>query len=430
MTFSKRWLLALLLFTLAVTLAWLLATDNHAIWPVRNALQYQLVSWWWTHVSQPRLGAPGTLRGVVRNKAGEPVAGAWVLLSRPDGNTYKGQSDETGQFLIADIPGDTYRPVAGAPGYESVVVGEGWQQVQIEANQATSVEVVLSPELPQLVSPGTEFRLEPATELSCSKPLPGAGVRRTVHFQSAGQANQQTLYYTPVDTPPKPLPILLAIYPGPADSWECVSLPLAAAGYAVIAVGPAYTFDLESDLDELERVLAFAQAGEFPGADGNQVGLLGGSYSSLHVQRLLQRGQAIKAALLLGPPTDLFDMRRRLEDGTFVPPFGLDQAFYALGFPSQEPLRYWRYSGAYHVRSDFPPLAILHSRTDQVVPFQQSELLVAQLAEAGVPYNVYFFEGGGHYLLAEDGDAREMYEITLDFFAKHLPSTSYLGINQ
>jgi dipeptidyl aminopeptidase/acylaminoacyl peptidase len=140
------------------------------------------------------------------------------------------------------------------------------------------------------------------------------------------------------------------------------------------------------------------------------------------VQRLLQRGQEVKAALLLGPPTDLFDMRRRLENGTYIPPFDLDQALIALGLPSREPLRYWRYSGAYHVRSDFPPLAILHSRSDEVVPYQQSELLAANLAQVGATYEVHFFDGASHYLLAEDADADtlKIYRITLDFLAKHL----------
>lgn len=420
------------MLVLALGLTWLLATDSVLVWPVRNALQYRLVTWWWQVAGPPVGGNPGTLSGTVRNAQGQPIAAAWVLLAWPDGTTYKEQSDSDGKFRIKDIPADSYRPVAGAAGYDSIQVGGGWGQVEIKAGQETVVEVVLPAMHPEPISPGTDFALGDPLPLSCPKPLPSQGVRRSVHFQSEGEANQLTLYYTPVETPPEPLPTLLAIYPGPADSWECVSVPLAEAGYAVVAVGPAYTFDLETDLDELERLLAFMRAGEFPGADGRQIGLIGGSYSSLHVQRLLQRGQMISAALLLGPPTDLFEMRRLLENGSFVPPFGLDQAFYALGFPSREPLRYWRYSGAYHVRPDFPPIAILHSRTDEVVPYQQGELLAQQLAEAGVPHEIQLFEGGGHYLLAEDGDddARLMYELTLDFLAKHLQFTPGGGAAQ
>jgi hypothetical protein len=48
----------------------------------------------------------------------------------------------------------------------------------------------------------------------------------------------------------------------------------------------------------------------------------------------------LQAVVLLGPPVDLFDMRHRQEDGTFIPPFGLDQALVALGLPDRAPLRY------------------------------------------------------------------------------------------
>ncbi|NJN94994.1 MAG: hypothetical protein HC875_13260 [Anaerolineales bacterium] len=70
---------------------------------------------------------------------------------------------------------------------------------------------------------------------------------------------------------------------------------------------------------------------------------------------MLQRSPHYEAALLLGPPTDLFDMRRRLEERSYIPPFDLDQVLVALGLPDREPLRYWRYSGAYHILPDFPP---------------------------------------------------------------------------
>ena len=190
----------------------------------------------------------------------------------------------------------------------------------------------------------------------------------------------------------------------------------------MVATGPAYSLDLEADIDELERVISFIRAGQFPGSDGSRLALLGGSYSSLHVQRLLQRSPKYEAALLLGPPTDLFDMRRRLEERTFIPPFGLDQIMIALGLPDRVPMRYWRYSGAYHLRPDLPPLVIIHSRTDAVVPFQQSELLSANLTKLGIPHETHFFEGASHYLLAEgsDADTLEIYRITLEFLAEHL----------
>jgi dipeptidyl aminopeptidase/acylaminoacyl peptidase len=152
---------------------------------------------------------------------------------------------------------------------------------------------------------------------------------------------------------------------------------------------------------------------------------LGGSYSALHVLRILEReggASGLRAALLLGSPADLFDMRRRYEDGTFIPPFGLDQALVALGLPDRAPLRYWRYSGAYHVRPDFPPVLLLHSRDDPVVPYQQSEQLAAALAAAGVPHDLHVFATAGHYLLSEGGEAEAIYRLSLDFLESRLRS--------
>jgi dipeptidyl aminopeptidase/acylaminoacyl peptidase len=124
--------------------------------------------------------------------------------------------------------------------------------------------------------------------------------------------------------------------------------------------------------------------------------------------------------VLLGPPTDLFDMRRRFEAGTFLPPFGLDRVLVALGFPSEEPLRYWQYSAAYHVRPDMPPTVIFHSRTDEVVPYQQSELLAEVLEEEGVEHELYVFDGASHYLLEGSDEALEIYRVTLEFLERHL----------
>jgi len=354
---------------------------------------------------------------------GNAIEGAWILVAQPDGTTHSTRSNADGQYLIEHIPPGTYRPVAAAPDYESVQFGGFLKRITIRSGTILNADVTLPAETPRMVSPGQDFWLDDPQELTCTQPIKSSGIRRQIHFQSGGQPNQPSFYYTPITaTATSQLPTLLIIYPGPADSWECASLPLTAAGYVVLATGPAYSFDLEADIDEQVRILDFAREHKFPGSDGSNIAILGGSYSSLHVQRLLQRGQNVKAAVLLGPPTDLFDMRRRLENGTYVPPFGLDQALIAMGLPNQEPLHYWLYSGAYHVRNDFPPLAILHSRSDEVVPYQQSQLLAANLDRVGASYEIHFFDGASHYLLAEDSDedTLRIYEITLNFLAQQL----------
>jgi dipeptidyl aminopeptidase/acylaminoacyl peptidase len=415
--FTIYWILGLgLLLALGV---WFVTTNNANIWPIRNTVQYHMLRWWWGIAGQHAPGGSGTLTGTVQNSQGEPIWGAWVLVSSWDGTTFSDYSGKNGRYTINNIPAGKVEPVAGAPGHQNAILRDGWRYLQVSANQTTTANVTLPFQMPQPVVPGQNLTLTDSLIFTCTTPLTTTAARQEVTFDSGGQLNQPTFYYTPVTaTLTSRLPVLLVVYPGPADTWECVSIPLAAAGYAVIAAGPAYTFELENDIDELQRLVTFARNNQFPGANGNIIVPLGGSYSSIHVQRLLQRDQDFTAAVLFGPPTDLFDMRRRLENGTYIPPFGLDKALIALGLPSREPLRYWQYSGAYHVRPNFPPMIVFHSRSDDVVPYQQGELLANNLELAGVPHEAHFFDGTGHYLF--DQDSLQLYKITLDFLSRHL----------
>jgi dipeptidyl aminopeptidase/acylaminoacyl peptidase len=422
LTSFKRWLFIGFVLIGAAGLVWLMTTRHPAVWAIRNTIQYYSFTWGWEVTGQVRSTATGSLEGMIFTSAGEPITGAWVIVAEWDGTTQIDRSDDDGHYQIDRIPAGSYRPVVAVPGYESQQLGGSWG-VLIEADSTTTLDARLSNLFLPPLSPGTDFFLAAPRELTCHNPIEAGAIERQVHFKSAGVPNQATFYYTPMTAnTTADLPTLLAIYPGPAESWSCVSLILAQAGYAVVAAGPAYTFDFEATLDELQRLLQFVREQRFPGSDRTQLGLLGGSYSGIHVQRLLQRGETVKAALLLGPPTDLFDLRRRQEEGSLIPPFGLDRAFIALGFPNRNPLLYLQYSGAYHVRADFPPLALLHSRGDDVVPYQQSELLAANLELVGAPYELYYFEQGGHYLLAETADADTMaiYEASLNFLARHL----------
>jgi pimeloyl-ACP methyl ester carboxylesterase len=423
MKIRKHWLAAGVLVGVMLALFWLATTNHISIWPYRNTFQYYALTWWWQQVGYPQPGEPGTLQGVVRNEQGQPIAGAWVLASRWNGTAYSARSQSDGSYIITGIPAGQYRPVAGAIGYQNTLLTDRWGWLTVNPANATPVDVTLPVEAAPVVTPGANLSLgEPATA-TCPGPIQANARRQTIRFESGGKPNQPAFYYTPLTTTETSRwPTLLADYPGPVDTWECASLPLAASGYAVVAVGPAYSLDLEPDIDELARFVQFIRAGQFPGSDGAKLAVLGGSYSGLHVQRLLQRDPNFQAAVLLGPPADLFDMRQRLEDKTFIPPFGLDQAMIALGLPDREPLRYWKYSGAYHIRPDLPPLLVMHSRTDAVVPYQQSELFAQNLMKVGLKPEVYFFEGASHYLLAEGGDkdTLEIYRLTLEFLARYL----------
>jgi dipeptidyl aminopeptidase/acylaminoacyl peptidase len=67
-------------------------------------------------------------------------------------------------------------------------------------------------------------------------------------------------------------------------------------------------------------------------------------------------------------------------------------------------------------------MLLMHSRNDEIVPFQQSEQLAADLARLGVPHEAHFFNGLSHYLLADQPSAEltTLYDLTLAFLRRTL----------
>jgi acetyl esterase/lipase len=407
---------------LLVTLLFLITSDNSTIWPVRNTLLYHATRWWETHVGPSQPAGVGALHGCIHGAGAQPLATAAVLVAERDGALHEARADANGCYEIGGLPAGYYVPIVSAPGYDPAAIRHWGLPTRIGAGDKAQLDATLVPISLPAVRPGLMLQISAPVTLTWALPQPSLAVRRQLSYDSGGQPNQLTYLYTPVAAGDTPLPMLLAVYPGAADTWEGVSIPLAAAGYAVVAVGPAYALDLEADIAELQRLVGFARAGALPGADGARMALLGGSYSSLHVQALLERDSGFRGVVLLGGISDIFDMRRRFEQGSFVPPFGLGQALIALGTPDISPERPWRYSSRFHLRRGLPPTLLMHSRNDEIVPFQQSEQLAADLTRLSVPHEAYFFDGLSHYLLADQPSAEltELYDLTRAFLRRTL----------
>jgi hypothetical protein len=419
---TRRAWLTLISLLLLFLLLFLAISDNAAIWPVRNTLLYHATRWWETNIGSGRPDGVGALRGCVHGVGAQPLANADVVVAERDGVVHQAHADAGGCYAIDGLPAGRYVPIISAPGYAAAAIRSWGLPARIGVGSNTQLDATLLPLSLPAVRPGRLLQVSAPVTLTWALPQPGVAVRRQLSYDSGGHPNQLTYLYTPVNAGTAPLPTLLAVYPGAADTWEGVSIPLAAAGYAVIAVGPAYALDLEDDIAELQRLAAFARAGALPGVDGARMALLGGSYSSLHVQALIERDAGFRGVVLLGGISDIFDMRRRFEDGSFIPPFGLDQALIALGTPDISPERHWRYSSRFHLRPGLPPMLLMHSRNDQIVPFQQSEQLSADLTRLGVPNEAHFFDGLSHYLLADRPSAEltELYNLTLAFLRRML----------
>ena len=409
-----RWLLILI----GAVVLWGAVTENSHIWPIRNTLEYRLSRTWWNWAGEPSVSPVGAVAGQVATPAGDGIAEATVVLSEWDGRVHTARTDARGQYRIDGAPVGFYRLAAVAPGYAPVQTGGILRGVTVRPGQSTGASFCLKPNektiLPALTKPDL---LDPQT-LVCQSPVPGEARRETLQFVEPG-FNELIFLYRPTERTEQALPVLVTVYPGPVDTWECVSIGLAQAGYAVVALGPAYGLDLTRDVDLLERLVALIRRGDVAGTDPARVAALGGSYSAWLLELLMLRDPGLDAVVLLGPPTDMFDFRRRYEREGFVPPFGLDRALVALGLPSREPLRYLKHSMVYQVRPGLPATILFHSYQDEIVPYQQSGLLADSLARQGVEAELHLFDGASHYLL-EDGEASmAIYRKTLDFLRRH-----------
>src|SRR5207247_9374232 len=97
----RRLAVVVLAALLLAALAWLATTDDERIWPVRNTAEYRVLRWWWAHAGLGQSGAPGTLRGTVRDAQGRTLPGARVLVARWDGTAYSAVTGTDGRYAIA-----------------------------------------------------------------------------------------------------------------------------------------------------------------------------------------------------------------------------------------------------------------------------------------------------------------------------------------
>ena len=70
----------------------------------------------------------------------------------------------------------------------------------------------------------------------------------------------------------------------------------------------------------------------------------------------------------------------------------------------------------YHVTEDDAPTLLLHGDADQLVPLQQSQLMVAKFKEVGVDHKLFLKEGGDHGWEPTAAESR----MIADWFDKYL----------
>jgi dipeptidyl aminopeptidase/acylaminoacyl peptidase len=77
-----------------------------------------------------------------------------------------------------------------------------------------------------------------------------------------------------------------------------------------------------------------------------------------------------------------------------------------------------------HVTPDDPPFLLIHGDRDELVPYEQSQLMYERLVQRKVPAQLVIVKNASHSFVAPDQDTTptvaEVNQIILDFLAKYL----------
>ncbi len=398
----------------------------------RNLLLYRAQHAAGTRLPHPTARGDGKIAGFVTEEDGRPIAGAIVMVSAADGTAYRASTNAEGEYLLTNVPPGLSTPMAAKNGYRDAFPANRAHQFLAWRVAAThlhggetvrNVRFVLHPTTAQPPPLPTDLTLGPVETRASDLPTHVESRTRTVAFTRGGKALADLAVYEPMEGS-GPLPVLLAIYPGTPASWDRVSVPLAAQGYIVLALFPARGLDLEADMDDTAAFVALARAGRIsPRADMTRLGILGGSFTSLHVYRWLEREGGVRGAVILGGIADLFVYRLDWERGALdLPPEvgDIDTALAALGTPDHRPEQYLRYSAAFHP-DRLPPLLLAHGAKDRIVPTHQTTDFASVLAARGKRAETHYYPNMEHYFAdASDADTQNLYAATVAFFAREV----------
>jgi len=267
----------------------------------------------------------------------------------------------------------------------------------------------------------------------------GVQVDRDLVYAQVGQRELLLDLYRPKQ-PSAPLPVVLWVHGG---GWRGGSkdsprrtLPLVARGYAVASVGYRLSGEaiFPAAVEDCQAAVRWVRANaEKYGLDPNRVGAWGSSAGG-HLVAMLgtcsdvetfvtdaHRDQSgrVQAVCDWFGPTDFLrmnDFAGSIDHDAAGSPESL-----FLGGPIQENKQLAAKANPItYVSKNDPPFLIMHGDNDRSVPYNQSELLAAALAKAGVEATLYRVQGGGHGFGGATDTPEQLFEMVARFFDKHL----------
>jgi acetyl esterase/lipase len=212
--------------------------------------------------------------------------------------------------------------------------------------------------------------------------------------------------------------------------------PMLDRGYTLFLVchGSQPKFTVSEIVSDIHRSVRFIRVhAKDYGVDPDRLGIMGissGGYLSLAIGTQVKSGDPqakdafdrassrVQAVACFCPPSDLVDYgktgRSILE---YEPVKFVWHAFGLEGKARDEQIRALRELSPFaSISKQTPPTLIIHGDADPLVPYEQSERLVAKLADNGVPHELVTRKGAGHVWPTIGKDVT----LLADWFDKYL----------
>jgi len=229
-----------------------------------------------------------------------------------------------------------------------------------------------------------------------------------------------------------PWPALVYVHGGSwmhGDKSEAVMFAgnMTAQGYLVVSINyrlypPAKFPAMIEDVKCAVRSLR-AHAGEYNldpkrigavgvSAGGHLVSLLGTSDQSdgWDVGEYLDQSSQVRAVIAMA---GVMDLSRNFPNADI-------EAMKRVGFGEDNVAQA---SPITHVTSDDPPFLLIHGDRDELVPYEQSQLMYDRLVQMNVPAQLVIVKNASHSFIAPEGTVPSLLEINqiiLDFLAHYL----------
>jgi dipeptidyl aminopeptidase/acylaminoacyl peptidase len=388
-----------------------------------NVTEYKVITQWesWFGYREPDPSRVGSFEGTVRDAKGQPLPGATVLVATKRGVTYAASTDAQGHYQIDEVPEGQYVPIAAKWGYDERTL----KPVKIKSGrhrQGVDFAMLRAPSLS--IATDDSLHIGEPERVRTSFPESAYATRRAFSFENDGYIITGCMMYEPVDMQ-GPFPTLVMLYPGPAIKWEGAAIPFVAQGYVVVATGPLEERgkDVGGHVRDALKAVAFLKEGRLSGqADTTRMGMLGGSFSSLILFRVLHHTDDFAAAVSVGGVSDVFLVLYDIyyQEGYQLRP-DFDRILMSLGRPNRHPENYLPNSAVFYA-ADLLPLCLIHGVQDTTVLADQAIRLADQLEALGKSCELHLYPGTSHYPGVEDPtpETADMFEKILGFFDRYL----------